>query len=1236
MTEIIVDEKIMEQATFEGVCRLLKNRKDDGALLQCVVPLAKLLTLVVPGLTFAKTVSMEWFGDILDRGLTLLDSSEHCWDVIKNLGEVLKKEEPDYVKRANNAAIAYVLIVYTAFFDAAKEVVSSAGIDIDFDGYAKSSITEKAWAALQDRYVLSGQNLLGWELKIPGPAEPIEDEDASLHQLYELMEGMLERFLVGLAKIEMLRDQYKSSLLSTLKKLPDLAVKHYKALYMELAERFPNFAIWTRQVEHRRIEERIEGQRQATAQEHDHILKAVESLPQMMQERNVEQMLQRLYSSNQQTIERALIDDFEIPLQDQMKLPTREASFVPQNFSYLRFEEGMSLNHESDWHQGTELLDFISRAVYHQAWNKTPMLILGGPGAGKTMLSQMLSGKYFCNHYHVIVIKLRELGNDRNLYDGVENQINHRLDQIKRNGSWDQLLGAGLKIPVLVIFDGYDELLMASNEEHRMFLKRIERFQKESEKIMVHTIVTSRVTMIGKFEVPDDAVVIRLDGFDRERIDEWTRKWNSFQQHHFRKVGLAPLQIPEKKNIMELARQPLLLLLLALYDAVGNSLQKDQDLDQARLYNKLIQRFIGREEKKNDEDFDEEDGAQVIEEEMERLGVTALGMYNRSSVHIRVDQLEKDLNFLQVKPYSSQIKDEVRLLRRFFFIHSIEQGKKWNPKFGAYEFLHNSFGEFLTARYMVSLLPELLNGSKPRKCWYAAMAYVPLYTRPNVAGMLRQWATVSQEFQWEKVEDWLVAEMARTLSGDAVSALKEASGGFIRDDDHDPKNPLVHTAIYACNLMCLGALIMGQVELEIMENVIPGVWEKLVRLWQFGLGEEEMVSFSMVFKRNDEGDFVFDDCSSRRRKLDNRSGDLSNLYTSLRMEPESSLIAALNGRYASGDSFERMLEQRLPYDLSMAHKAALNSIAYNRWNNQNSERIYDDVVRLLKEHSAKNDKGTRAGIYMMLKQYVDSQPKAGRRILEKLAHTIWEDCERAETPLMRRLITELLLLMPECSLQQLGVEKIIAQFRPHNWERPEWEYHDGVRMIARLLVDFPDLCNSPSIGSFLEMPHKIGFAVHEDTVHYIISIIEQMDTHGPNLIFECVVAIESCIHTIEKKLLCHTSNTNLATIAGLLCATWGGGWWNTEGFRDRAWMLVKYANISIKDVYQARPDLVERMCMFEIEPGTTAEKSRSSQLCELLNECQGELSLRQFRMIRILAEQAADEELLRALKHSMQ
>ncbi len=58
--------------------------------------------------------------------------------------------------------------------------------------------------------------------------------------------------------------------------------------------------------------------------------------------------------------------------------------------------------------------------------------------------------------------------------------------------------------------------------------------------------------------------------------------------------------IPQNnKEIKELAGQPLLLLMLALYDSAGNQLGQAKKLNQTLLYDSLLRQFIERELRKD-------------------------------------------------------------------------------------------------------------------------------------------------------------------------------------------------------------------------------------------------------------------------------------------------------------------------------------------------------------------------------------------------------------------------------------------------------------------------------------------------------------------------------------------------------------------------------------------------------------------------------------------------------------
>lgn len=47
-----MNEKLMEQATFSLICKILKNRDESCALRGCIAPKAQLLSLVTPGLLY--------------------------------------------------------------------------------------------------------------------------------------------------------------------------------------------------------------------------------------------------------------------------------------------------------------------------------------------------------------------------------------------------------------------------------------------------------------------------------------------------------------------------------------------------------------------------------------------------------------------------------------------------------------------------------------------------------------------------------------------------------------------------------------------------------------------------------------------------------------------------------------------------------------------------------------------------------------------------------------------------------------------------------------------------------------------------------------------------------------------------------------------------------------------------------------------------------------------------------
>ena len=93
-------------------------------------------------------------------------------------------------------------------------------------------------------------------------------------------------------------------------------------------------------------------------------------------------------------------------------------------------------------------------------------------------------------------------------------------------------------------------------------------------------------------------------------------------------------------------------------------------------------------------------------------GAAAFGMYNRKQLYIRTTDLNRDMNFLTkedgfvIDAEENALEAGEKLVGSFFFIHSSKSTAKKHGRdtqTAAYEFLHNTFGEFLTAHFILEL-----------------------------------------------------------------------------------------------------------------------------------------------------------------------------------------------------------------------------------------------------------------------------------------------------------------------------------------------------------------------------------------------------------------------------------------------------------------------------------------------------------------------------------------------------
>lgn len=866
-----MDETLMQKATFSEICRIMKH--SDGTLKECMHSIIELSLLFFPGLMckdFASITSLE-------KGILNLDVKNVVDHSIASIRSIFNQEGSDFTSRSQNAQIAQVLIVFAAYFDTIAMYLPDANRSFALTPKERCRLTN----ASIDEYVTylksessqaqdsSGAEIANYVLPLPNPIEGLDSYLRGLEHFYEILNDHFLDFVEKLSYLESIPGHKKDYFTACMNQIPKIALQNYKTQYYELSAICPDFFVWTNQQEHEVIKRSIDvGFNNVSAR--------FKNIAETISESNAQRALSFLRKNYVTLIQQPVVNTSDMPLgKQEIVFPTKENCFIPQAFQTLIYQDSIELENTTRWIPRHEIGVFIADTLRSPELGTKPMLILGGPGAGKTMLCHMLAAKILYNEYHVIVLHLRNLVAEQEIHEQISHEIRHCLHGM--SCSWSDIASSKLSKPILLIFDGYDELLQASGKAHSNYLERVFDFQRRTESIYgitVRTIVTSRIVLINKAHIPAGSPVILLNEFNTERINTWCRIWNTHNQSYFSFAHLEPFSLDSSSNAWELAKQPLLLLMLAIYDSNENSLRIHQDMSAPQLYNCLIRDFIEREQKK-DPSFDQrepQERTKIIDREMERVCIAALGMHNRNELYIRSSQLQDDLNHLSAIHSDQDLQDSDHVLGSFFFIHRSDATESVEHKqihSSAYEFLHNTFGEFLTAHYIILQLTSVIKAyisadeqsrlsttnTAFSKQWYACLSYTPLCHRPVVVEMISSWAKlyfksqgIPHEVYSKVVQDLVINNAPRILSGEILNQINVALSEFDSPDSFPKKTPFVHLATYSMNLFCVGSLVNDGLSISSVESNSIKIWDRMRNLWRFLFSNQILEEFSSCFQ----------------------------------------------------------------------------------------------------------------------------------------------------------------------------------------------------------------------------------------------------------------------------------------------------------------------------------------------------------------------------------------------------
>lgn len=483
----------------------------------------------------------------------------------------------------------------------------------------------------------------------------------------------------------------------------------------------------------------------------------------------------------------------------------------------------------------------------------SPLLVLGHPGAGKSLLTRLLVARLPADEFRPLRIELRHMPADKDVQTQLERALK---DATGRSETWPDWSEAEPGVPPVVLLDGFDELLQAGAQQLDSalqwgYLQEVERFQRREAELgrPLIVIVTSRTVVADLAGIPPSSQVLRLEPFGESEIERWLAVWNLWNTDYRGRKGLQPLPVEDVLAHRELAAQPLLLLMLALYDASSNQLQglREEDFGRMQLYDRLIGEFIGMQVVK-DRPLPAAEINAAVEREVHRLSVVAFGMFHRGAQTISNEEAASDLQALDTSPPDGP----GLLFGRFFFVHEA-QAIVSEQRLRSYEFMHATFGEHLMARLIDRALRRLMEAEAPLNDGelYALLSFTPLTDRAQVVHNLR-----------ERLACWRAARLVEPLT-----ALFRATEWAPQGRTHTGYRPRrmatrYRDAVYEANLLMVMVLAAGEVHAsEVVGGGYEtiGVWRRHALSWQAQLSSDSWDLFcsTLTLERRTREEYEF-------------------------------------------------------------------------------------------------------------------------------------------------------------------------------------------------------------------------------------------------------------------------------------------------------------------------------------------------------------------------------------------
>jgi hypothetical protein len=725
-------------------------------------------------------------------------------------------------------AATHTALAYGAFFAALRESAGPVHDRIGLTEADKQRLTDRTAATMAAQQLTRSFGVTSVPLPWAGCGFHA-NRDTAISEIYRELAGQCVRFLQNFAAWECAGVNGPVLIEDVTRR----AVNRYDAEYKLLAADVREFEIWAMLGEHQATRALAGQANESLARLEDLIVSfAGATLDQADRVRQANAGFNRAVL-NDPVVNAEVADDLPA-----LTVPTIEQAYLSPYFRWTVMD-GAARPADEDWwrhtaREGTDLDAFLAAHFASPQSLDRPLVVLGHPGSGKSMLTKVCAARLSgSDAFAVARIPLRMVPDpDAPIFQQVAEVLGKAT---QGHIQWDALSEASTDATRVLLIDGLDEYMQASGASESNYLRRVVEFQR-IEKMTGHpvaVVVTSRTLVADLARIPEGCPVVKLDDFRPDQVRAWLDIWGRSNPH--------PAGIPPADAVLsygDMARQPLLLLLLLLYGAATGLPRMEAGSTPAQIYGSILRRFIQRELGKPTVAATTGGEENRIRAELWRLGIAAFGMFNRGRHYIDEKSLLTDLDALdppvpgrRQAPRPDTALSAARLmLGRFFFVHAAEADGGANGR--SYEFLHATFGEYLIAHFVTVELDELWNArDRPSsQQWDDDRLYALLSHRALNSGA----SAILQFVEQLHGDPGAAARAGEILRLLLRNAEERWDAGRFAGYDPSAGTYVARYAIYTANLMLLLVHISREpVALtSVVAEPVDEWWRRLVRIWQ--------------------------------------------------------------------------------------------------------------------------------------------------------------------------------------------------------------------------------------------------------------------------------------------------------------------------------------------------------------------------------------------------------------------